>query len=352
MYTIGAVVGQLPLPLHQTSYILDDSFYRCCMGNLQVGAISGEFLCRACCISLPCGLVRSNYPTKSSIGEESKYTDRYQAGFFPGMHYIFGKYFHLIFILRCSKLIFLGSWYRSDEIARRGGCFYVGLTFGTLTASLIQAGASSRLDGVNGLAGWRWMYIICPIITLPVAILGYFILPGSPDRPNKFVLKEKDVQLAKARLARVAHQTKESTLSWRTVLRVGSNWKFWALLLLDIFFWNACLNTNAGGYHLWLKSLDKYPTSRLNELAAISPALGIFYTLFICFSSDLLFGPAWAITIAHIWNIVGLIVLVVWELSESTLWFAFLTTYSPLQCPVFSMAGSIASSEPLQLSVP
>ena len=172
------------------------------------------------------------------------------------------------------------------------------------------------------------MYIICAIITLPIAVLGYFILPGSPDKPNKFVLNGKDVQLAKTRLARVAHETKENTLSFRTVLAVGRNWKFWALLLLDILFWNACLNTNVGGYQLWLKSLDRFSTSRLNELAAISPALGIFYTLFICFSSDLLFGPAWAITIAHIWNIIGLIILVVWNVSESALWFAFLTTYS------------------------
>ncbi|KAJ5882086.1 uncharacterized protein N7529_000758 [Penicillium soppii] len=292
MYTIGAVVGQLPfiflftkLPMSWMIPFMDVAW--------------GIFT-----------LVQYRANSYAELAAYRFLVGWFEAGFFPGMHYIFG------------------SWYRSDEIARRGGCFYVGLTFGTLTASLIQAGASSRLDGVNGLAGWRWMYIICAIITLPVAILGYFILPGSPDKPNKFVLKEKDVQLAKARLARVAHETKESTLSWRTVLRVGSNWKFWALLLLDIFFWNACLNTNAGGYQLWLKSLDKYPTSRLNELAAISPALGIFYTLFICFSSDLLFGPAWAITIAHIWNIVGLIILVVWELSESTLWFAFLTTYS------------------------
>jgi len=52
-----------------------------------------------------------------------------------------------------------GAWYRGDEIARRGGVFYVGLTLGTLTAGLIQAGASSSLHGINGLAGWRWMYI-------------------------------------------------------------------------------------------------------------------------------------------------------------------------------------------------
>lgn len=33
--------------------------------------------------------------------------------------------------------------------------WYAGLPLGTLTAGLVQAGATRRLDGVNGLAGWR-----------------------------------------------------------------------------------------------------------------------------------------------------------------------------------------------------
>lgn len=61
----------------------------------------------------------------------------FESAYFPGVHYV------------------LGAWYRGDEIGRRGGVFYVGLTLGTLTASLIQSGASASLDGVDGLAGWR-----------------------------------------------------------------------------------------------------------------------------------------------------------------------------------------------------
>ncbi|KAJ6012078.1 hypothetical protein N7499_012951 [Penicillium canescens] len=292
MYTIGAVVGQLPfaylftrLPMSWLIPLMDVAW--------------GIFT-----------LVQYRANSYAELAAYRFLVGWFEAGFFPGMHYIFG------------------SWYRGDEIARRGGCFYVGLTFGTLTASLIQAGASSRLDGVNGLAGWRWMYIICAIITIPVGILGYFILPGSPDKPNKFVLKDKDVQIAKSRLERASHKTEEAPLSWGTVLKVGRNWKFWAMLWLDIFFWNACHNTSAGGYQLWLKSLGRYSTSRLNELAAISPALGIFYTLFVCFSSDLFLGPAWAITVSHLWNILGLVILVIWDVPESALWFAFMTTYS------------------------
>lgn len=171
------------------------------------------------------------------------------------------------------------------------------------------------------------MYIVCAIITIPIGILGYFILPGTPDKPNKLVISEKDIELSKSRLSRAGH-TFQGKWSLRTLANVLRNWKFWALLLLDVFFWNGSTNTTTGGYLLWLKSLNRYTTSRLNELGAISPGLGMFYTLFICFASDLVLGPAWAITVAHIWNIVGLIILVTWNVPESALWFAFITTYS------------------------
>ena len=52
----------------------------------------------------------------------------------------------------------LGAWYRGDELGRRGGVFYIGQMLGTLTAGLIQSGASANLDGVRGMAGWRYVF--------------------------------------------------------------------------------------------------------------------------------------------------------------------------------------------------
>ncbi|KAL4883240.1 major facilitator superfamily domain-containing protein [Aspergillus karnatakaensis] len=291
MYTVGAVVGQLPAAWVFTRFPMSWVI---------------PFL------DIMWGVFTLLQYRVTSYGELMAYrfmVGWFEAAFFPGMHYIFG------------------AWYRGDEIARRGGCFYVGLTLGTLTASLIQAGTSARLDGVHGLAGWRWMYIVCAVITIPIGVLGYFILPGTPDRPNRLVVNDKDIAIAKSRLERAGH-TFQGKWTLRSLINVLRNWKFWALLLLDIFFWNGSINTSTGGYLLWLKSLNRYSTSRLNELGAISPALGIFYTLFICFASDLILGPAWAITVAHIWNIIGLIILVTWDVPESALWFAFITTYS------------------------
>ena len=227
----------------------------------------------------------------------------------------------------------------------------MGLTLGTLTAGLIQAGASASLDGVNGLAGWRWMYIICSVITIPLGILGYFVLPGTPDQPNRIFMRQRDIDQSRDRLSRAGHQIRER-FSLSVIKRVAVKWQFWAFLLLDIFFWNACINTSAGGYLLWLKSLNRYSTSRLNELGSIAPALGIFYTLFICFASDLVLGPAWAITLSHTWNIIGLVIQVIWTVPESALWFSFATMYSAnaMSSVLYGWVNSELRSSPAERS--
>lgn len=196
-----------------------------------------------------------------------------------------------------------------------------------MTAGFIQAGASAKLDGVNGLAGWRWMYIICAVITIPIGILGFFVLPGTPEKPNRLLLKATEVELAEMRLHRAGHVTR-GKFQWRTFKDAAKNGQIWLFLACMVFFWNGCLNTSTGGFLLWLKSLHRYSASRLNVLGTLPPAIGIFYVLFTCFASDLVLGPALAITMACTWNVLGLIILIVWDVPDSAKWFAFMTTYA------------------------
>lgn len=308
MYVVGSVVGQLPfmylftrIPMYYLIPSLDVAW--------------GIFT-----------LLQYRVHSFAELAAYRFLVGLFEAAFFPAIHYIFGNFIEpKTQSLAADHMI--GSWYRGDEIGRRGGFFYVGLTLGTLTAALIQSGATSRLDGVHGLAGWRWMYIICAIVTIPVGLLGLCVLPGTPDKPNKFVLTEHDVEIAKSRLERAGHNVK-GNVTVGTFVKIAKSPLVWAFLLLDIFFWNGCLNTSSGAYLLWLKSLNRYSKARINELGAISPALGIIYTLAVCFASDLVLGPAWAITVSHTWNIIGLIILTIWNVPEPGIWFAFMTTYS------------------------
>lgn len=220
----------------------------------------------------------------------------------------------------------LGSWYKSDEIGRRGGIFYVGLTLGTLTAGLVQAAASKHLDGINGLAGWRWMFIITSIITLPLAFVGYVLWPGTPNKPNRFLLSQREVELARSRLERHGAQLKALPFSWDRLVRIFTGWKFYLLVIFDIFFFNT--SANSAAFLLWIKSLHRFDTPTINNLGTIAPALGIFYVLLINFGSDLFLGRAGAITLACVWNGIGLIILTIWDVPESAKWFAFSTNYA------------------------
>ncbi|KAJ5776820.1 hypothetical protein N7520_000066 [Penicillium odoratum] len=132
-----------------------------------------------------------------------------------------------------------------------------------MTASLIQAGASARLEGLNGLAG-------------------------------------EDVQRAKSRLEQALHEMTEEQFNWAMLLSMSRKRNFWALLGLKILFWNSGTNTTAGGYPLWLKGLYWYSISKPNDLATTVSVLGILDTLFICFTSELFYGPAWAISVHNV----------------------------------------------------
>ncbi|KAF7531723.1 hypothetical protein G7054_g8614 [Neopestalotiopsis clavispora] len=232
----------------------------------------------------------------------------FEASYFPGVHFV------------------LGSWYRGDEIGRRGGIFYVGLTLGTLTAGLLQSAATTYLDGVHGLAGWRWLFIINAIITLPLALIGYFVWPGTPAKPNRLVLKESELDLARSRLAKTGTKIQSTPFSFALLKRIFTNWRFYVIVLWDIFFFNSGANTAA--FLLWIKSLHRFDTATLNQLGTISPALGIFFVLFINFSADLWIGRAAAITLASVVNFTGLVILAVWNVPESAKWFAFSVGYS------------------------
>ncbi|CRK16032.1 hypothetical protein BN1723_002211 [Verticillium longisporum] len=195
-YIIGAVTGQIPffflvtyIPMHWLIPFLDISW--------------GIFT-----------LLQYRVQGFSELAAYRFLVGFFEAAFFPLIHYV------------------LGAWYRGDEIARRGGIFYTGLSLGTLTAGLIQAGASARLDGVNGLEGWRWMYIICAVITIPVGILGYFVIPGTPDQPNRRVLTEQDIKIGESRLQRAGHAF-HGKLKLQDLKKIFLKPQFWAIILID-----------------------------------------------------------------------------------------------------------------------
>ncbi|CRK43623.1 hypothetical protein BN1723_016235 [Verticillium longisporum] len=83
-----------------------------------------------------------------------------------------------------GSLYILASWYRSEEVFKRAGVWYVSSNIGAMFGGYMQAAAHAGLDGKGGMQGWRWVFIIDGIISLPIAIAGFFLYPGIPTSPR------------------------------------------------------------------------------------------------------------------------------------------------------------------------
>ncbi|EXJ89611.1 hypothetical protein A1O3_02678 [Capronia epimyces CBS 606.96] len=100
-----------------------------------------------------------------------------------------------------SAIMFLcGSWYQKGELARRMSIVNMAAQAGPMFSAYLQAAAYSGLNGVQGMAGWQWLFIIDGIISIGIIIPQLFLLPEVPSRltPN-FMFSEQEIELARDR---------------------------------------------------------------------------------------------------------------------------------------------------------
>ena len=94
----------------------------------------------------------------------------------------------------------------------------------------LQAAAYTNLDGVNGMAGWRWLFIIDGCISLPIALASYIIFPGLPASPKMWWLTEREHTMARTRMT--DEGVKESKKIGKAMLRrVFKKWHFYIAVL-------------------------------------------------------------------------------------------------------------------------
>lgn len=60
-------------------------------------------------------------------------------------------------------LYVLGSWYTKTELAKRVALFHMTAPLGSAFGGYLQAAVYQNLNGAHGLAGWRWLYIVCGV---------------------------------------------------------------------------------------------------------------------------------------------------------------------------------------------
>ncbi|KAK9367569.1 major facilitator superfamily domain-containing protein [Lipomyces kononenkoae] len=213
----------------------------------------------------------------------------------------------------------INSWYRKQELGKRNAVFYATYPLGSMFTGYLQ-NACLTLSGVGGLQGWRWMFIICTVITLPISAVGIFFYPNVPDNCKSRWLTPAEKELAQKRLLAEGFQPSKG-MNWGILKRVLTAWPTWVFLILANLYWQTPYPSTTP-YLLWLG--DNYSTVMTNNLSTISYAISIVSAFFFAFYSDWR-GNRWdSLLMAGIVVLVCNIILLIWNVPTGAKFFAFI----------------------------
>ncbi|PGH01800.1 hypothetical protein AJ80_08967 [Polytolypa hystricis UAMH7299] len=189
----------------------------------------------------------------------------------------------------------LGSWYTERELGKRSGIFTASGLAGQMFGGFIQTGIHSSLDGARGMAGWRWLFIIDGLITVPIALYGLFLFPDTPHTTTAPYLTESERQLARERVPPIEKEPIKLNLAF--VKQVFSTWHWYGFVMLWVIAGETESFSTNGLLGLYLKAhpTNNYTVAQLNNYPTGVAAVGIVSTLFWATLTDFLGGKRYLV---------------------------------------------------------
>ncbi|KAK6458183.1 pantothenate transporter FEN2 [Scheffersomyces xylosifermentans] len=171
--------------------------------------------------------------------------------------------------------LILGTYYEEELLPFRTAIFTSSGLVGSIFSSVLQAAIFENMDDYNGIRGWRWLFIIDFLITIPVVIYGFIFFPDAPEISKAFYFTQEEHELA---LKKSQSRKHKDRFDWSVLKRVLGNWHWY----LFSFLWvlggeNESFASNSL-FALWLKYFN-YTVPERNHFPMGVFAMGIFFTL-------------------------------------------------------------------------
>ncbi|SPJ71481.1 related to putative tartrate transporter [Fusarium torulosum] len=130
-----------------------------------------------------------------------------------------------------GALYMLSTFYTRKELATRISILYSGNVLASAFAGLIAAGVFEGMDGLAGIKGWRWLFILQGAITFLVAIMACFTLPDTPLTTRWLTPEQR--QLAHDRVLRDTVGEKGNGNPWSGLREAIVDPRVWVFIVLQ-----------------------------------------------------------------------------------------------------------------------
>jgi MFS family permease len=198
----------------------------------------------------------------------------FEAGFFPGV------------------LLYLSFWFPNHRRGRATSLFLVGIPLSGLIGGAISGAVMEGMDGLLGIRGWRWLFLVDGLPAILLGLAAMFVLTDRPENASYLSDAEKQVVVEDMEADRRARVTAAST----TVAETLRNPKVW--LMVAVYFTSTFMNTN----NIWFPTLLRGVGAKsVTEAGYILAGIWVFAAIVVlafCHNSDRIGERKWHIMIS------------------------------------------------------
>jgi D-galactonate transporter len=210
-----------------------------------------------------------------------------EAGFFPGI------------------VLYLTYWYPAQRRSRMNALFMIGIPIAGVVGGPLSGWILNAMQGVQGMAGWQWLFLIEAVPSLVLGVVTIFYLPDSIRTASW--LNEAEKQLLEANIANENIGKADHALSG-----VFGNSRVW--LMAAIYF---CCMMGLYGISFYLPTLIKAAGVKdaldVGLLTAIPYGCAVISMLAIAKSADRTRERRWHFTVSSALGGVGLLLATIYS---------------------------------------
>ncbi|GKT50068.1 putative transporter [Colletotrichum spaethianum] len=131
-------------------------------------------------------------------------------------------------------------WAVVSEVASRIAVLYCAQILATGLSSLIAAGIFAGMDGLSGISGWRWLFIVEGAATGVVAIFGFWLLPNTPLTTRWLSERERELAHSRMEKDKLSDSDNNKASAMDGLKQAVRDKRTWLFCLMQNFHLSAC----------------------------------------------------------------------------------------------------------------
>lgn len=196
-----------------------------------------------------------------------------EAGFFPGI------------------LLYLTYWFPEELRGRVTTMFVAALPVGGMIGGPVSGWIMDAFNGVWGLRGWQWLFLLEGLPAIAMGVAAYFILANRPGEADWLSSSEKE--MVAADLDRSFAASQKGELDFGAALRKPAVWLF-TLIYLGYYF---ALTSISTWWPTLLKSVGAGSATQVGLLSGAISAVAAVGMVLIGRSSDRMGERRWHVAL-------------------------------------------------------